>query len=133
MIVFPGQVDSYRSRGNGDRLMTISYYSGYAQEVNKVLNEELGTEYMIMMIPTNSKEYEEFKDETEEQTVERMRRHMNSLIGQIAKKLNLDSKLYREDFKKELIKNGLIVESTTELKLAGYVEVIGILNKKLYE
>ncbi len=131
MIIFPGQIDSYRSRSNGDRLMTISYYSRFAPEVNKVLDKELGTEYMIIMIPTSSEELGDFQSETPEQSKERFRKHMNSLINQVSdKKKNKD---WREEFKKELIDKKIIKKSTTELSMEGYVQVIGMLNEKLYD
>jgi len=133
MIIFPGQFESFRTRGNGDRILSISTYSKYAREVSMVTNDEIGTEYLIVMIPTSSKEAEEFRDETLEESTERFRKRMNSLINTYSELTEIDGKLCRETIKTELKGRGLIRESTKELDLQGYVQVIAILNEKIYE
>ena len=85
------------------------------------------------MTEANSKEAQEFRDESPEESKERFRKRMNSLINRVADKIGIKSEEYRKQFKKELVEISLIEESTTELDLQGYARAIAILSEKLYD
>ena len=92
-----------------------------------------GTQFMLMMIPTNSTEYNEFANETIEKTKERFSKHMHSLIGEIAKEKKIKPEEYKDMIRTSLIKAGRIKKSTTELDIAGLSETIIHLRKVLKE
>lgn len=92
-----------------------------------------GTQFIVMLIEAGSKEADEFRSETHDETKERFRKHMNSLINSIADLLGILPKDYREQFKNELKKENIIKNSTMELTIEGYALVITKLKQKRYE
>lgn len=96
------------------------------------LHIKKGTQFIVMMIEADTKEAQEFRDESPEESKERFRKRMNSLINQVAEANGFKGPEFRDLFKTELKERGLIKESTKELNLEGYAKVIGILNEKLY-
>ena len=133
MIILPLQWDRHSGPDAiGQHKLTFTLDESVATEFNPMQIKK-GTQFIVMMIEVNSKEAEEFRDETPEESKERFRKRMNSLINQVAEKTNVTSVEYRKTIKSEFIRIGLIKESTTELDLAGYAQAIAILNDKLYE
>lgn len=134
MITFAGQLDGFRISKIGDRVLSIRTYDQYAEDVSKVINEPMGSEFIVIMIPTKDKEsVKQWQEETPEETKERFRRRMNALVNEYAELLNEDAKEVRTQIKVELQKQGIISESTKELDIAGYSEVIVFLKNKIYE
>lgn len=132
MIILPLQYDRHSGPDAiGQHKITFTLDESIATEFNP-MSIKKGTQFIVMMIETNTKEAEEFRDETPEESKERFRKRMNSLINQVAELNGFKSDEYREVFKQELKDGKLIKESTKELSLEGYAQVIGILNQKMY-
>jgi len=133
MILLSGQLDRYNSR-SGEGLLTFNIYEQDMDEYSQVIRNKTGQEYLIMLIPTSdSKELNEFRDETMEETTERFRRRMNALIQDIAVIRGQEKDEFREFIKAQLVGEGLIKKSTTELKIDGYAKVISRLMKLKHE
>jgi hypothetical protein len=134
MIILPAQFEGFRSRSTGDRLLTLCIYQENADEFSKITNSPIGTEYLVMMIPTaNTKELHEWKTETKDETISRFRKHMNALISDCAQLAGRDYKEYREYIKSLLKRDGLIETSTMELSIDGLATVISKLKKLQHE
>jgi len=132
MIILQLQYDRHSGPDAiGQHKITFSMDESIATEFNPMTIKK-GTQFIVMLIEANSKEADEFRDESPEETKERFRKRMNSLINQVAEKNGFKPKEFRDLFKQELVSKKLIRESTTELDLQGYVKVIAILNEKLY-
>lgn len=97
----------------------------------KLTNIKNGTQFYVVMIPIE--ESTEFAQETEEETKERFRKHMNALINRVAELTNSNPSVYRENFKQHLKELGIIKNSTVELDLPGYSKVIVMLKDKANE
>ena len=133
MIILPLQYDRHSGPDAiGQHKLTFTLDESVATEFNP-MSIKKGTQFVVMMIEANSKEAQEFRDESPEESKERFRKRMNSLINQVAEKIGIKSEEYRKQFKKELVEMNLIKESTTELDLQGYARVIAILSEKLYD
>lgn len=110
----------------------ITFTSDRNNAVDPALtNIKNGSQFYVVMIPIE--ESQEFAQETPEETKERFRKHMNSLINQIAELKKIESVVYREAFKTHLKSIGMIKESTKELDLPGYSKAIIILKEKKNE
>lgn len=134
MIVFPIQIDGFRISKIGDRTLTLHTYEEYADEVAKMTNGPMGTEYIAMFIKAeNKEELEQFKNETAEETKERFRKRMNALIGELATIRGERAEKIREDLKRDWKLRGIIKESTTELDVPGYAGRITELLKTINE
>lgn len=132
-IIFHGQLDGYRSRSSGDRLVTFGTYEDNPGDINEIINSKIGSEFLIIAIPTaDSKAMKEWTDESPAETLDRFRKHMNALIQDCAEIKGLDKAVFRESIKQKLKKDGLIKESTKELTLEGYATVIDRLKKLKY-
>lgn len=132
MIIFPAQLEGYRSRSTGDRIISFCTYEDHAGDVTEVIQSKIGTEYLVMLVPTGSEEHNEFVSETPEQSKERFRKRMNALIDESAKRKGVDPREYRVLVKEKLKTLKLIKESTKELDLEGYSQVIALLlNNKI--
>lgn len=94
---------------------------------------EQGTQFIVILIDANSKEAEEFVEETPEETKDRFRKRMNALINTAAEQRGQNPKEFREEYKKVLISKGIIKESTNELDLQGYARVIADLQQETHE
>ncbi len=106
-------------------------YNDCKEAISQIANADSGTEYLVMLIPTSDIQPKD--GETEEETKIRFKRMMEATIGDIAKIKGLDRNEFRETFKKQLMKEGLIKESTTELALDQLEAVTGRLKKYKYE
>lgn len=134
MIIFAAQLDGFSISKIGDRVLKLRTYDQYAEEVSQITNSKMGSEYIIMMIPTtNKEELNNWTQETTEQVQERFRKHMNALITQCAEKTGEEPAVFRERLKEELKEKGLIRESTKELDTNGYAEVIVLLKEILWK
>jgi len=110
MILLSGQLDRYNSR-SGEGLLTFNIYEQDMDEYSQVIRNKTGQEYLIMLIPTSdSKELNEFRDETMEETTERFRRRMNALIQDIAVIRGQEKDEFREFIKAQVVGEGLIKE-----------------------
>lgn len=133
MIVLPLQYDRHSGPDSiGQHKLTFTLDETVATEFNP-MSIRKGTQFIVMLIEADSKEAEEFRDETLEESTERFRKRMNSLISQVAEKRNEDPIEFRKMFKQELINHKMIINSTKELTLEGYVKAIGILNSKIHD
>lgn len=94
---------------------------------------EQGTQYMVILVETNSEEFKEFQQETKEETTERFRKHMNALINKVADFRGESPVSYREKLKQMLRSNGVIKDSTKELTIEGYSRVINYLTRQIHE
>lgn len=132
MIILPLQYDRHSGPDAiGQHKLTFTLDESVATEFNP-MSIKKGTQFIVVLVEAITKEADEFRDESPEESKERFRKRMNSLINQIADLYSIKPAEYRETFKKELVQIGVIKKSTTELSLEGYVQVIGILNSKLY-
>src|SRR3990167_10123222 len=135
MIVFAAQLHRFNILTSGDRIITLSSYQQYAEEISKITNSGMGKEFVVIMIPSEStQEIDEFRNETPDETKERFRKRMNALIGELAKIDGRSAERVREDLKSKWVKEGLIKKSTTEFDIAGYAarinELLGRISEK---
>jgi len=129
MMILPMQYDRHSGPDAvGSHKLTFSIDESVGLDGFNPMEIKKGTQFIVTLIEADSKEAEEFRSETPEESKERFRRRMNSLINKYA-----DLGVSREEFKEVLKEKGLIVESTKELDLAGYARVIALLNEKIYE
>lgn len=98
-----------------------------------VMRYKKGTQFTVVFIESGTKEEKEFSTESSEETKERFRKHMNSLINSTAELLKKKPEEFREEFKKELKFIGLIGVSTKELEVDGYAKVITLLKQKQHD
>lgn len=131
MITFAAQFEGFSTRATGDRILRLSTYEDQSAEVGKIVNGKIGQEYLVMMVPTDTPEFTDFHSETPEETRERFRKHMNSLINQVAEKEGKKPGEVRESFKEFLRSQDMIASSTNELSIEGYARAISILKKRL--
>lgn len=132
MIILPLQYDRHSGPDAiGQHKLTFTLDESVATEFNP-MSIKKGTQFIVMMIEADTKEAQEFRDESPEESKERFRKRMNSLINQVAEANGFKGPEFRDLFKTELKERGLINVSTKELSLEGYAKVIGILNEKLY-
>jgi len=115
MIIFPVQVDSFRITRIGDRVLQLHTYEQYAEEVSKITNKPMGTEYVIVLMDII--EYNEFQQETPEQTRERFWKQFHAEIGEISEVLKTKPETFKETIKDMLKKEGKIKTSTKELSV----------------
>jgi hypothetical protein len=128
MVIFPAQLDGFSSRGDGVRIIKLSTYQEHAIEVSKATNMEIGTEFMVMLIPTSEKEeIASFASETKEETLLRFKKRMEALITDIANQKGIGHEQYRTEIKEMLKEKGFITTSTKELDIEGYAQVISLL------
>ena len=132
MIVLPLQWERHSGPDAvGQHKLTFTMDESVSSGTFNPMHIKKGTQFIVMLVEANSEEADNFSDESLEDSIERFRKHMNSLINQVAEKNGFKSAEFRELFKKELIGLKLIKLSTKELNLEGYAKVIGILNTKL--
>lgn len=135
MIILQLQYDSHRGPdaiGSHKLTFSMDESTEMGDSFKDLITSKKGTQYVVMLTEANSKEAQEFRDESPDESKERFRKRMNSLINQVAEKNGFKPPEFRGLFKKELIDLKMIKESTKELTLEGYAKVIGILNSKLY-
>lgn len=124
MIIFPVQLDSFRITKIGDRVLTLHTYEEFAEEVSKLTNKSMGTEYMVLIMETSSKEYEDFKQETPDDTRERIWRQFHAEITDTAKLTGEKPDELKQSIKETLVREGKIKESTKELTVEQLAEEI---------
>lgn len=129
MQILPLQWERGTTNSIGERKLVFSADKSVDLGDFNPFKIEQGTQFIVMLIEANSKEAIEFRNESKEETLERFRRHMNSLINSIAESFDKDPKIYREEFKTQLKHEGLIKLSTKELTLQGYALVISKLKQ----
>lgn len=134
MIFFAAQLHRFNILTSGDRIITLSSYDKFAEEISKITNSGMGKEFVVIMIPTEDQaQVDEFRNESPEETKERFRKRMNALIGELAQLKGTSAEKLREELKKEWIEKGLIQKSTTELSTAGYAERITDLLGRIHQ
>ena len=129
MLILPLQWERGTTNSIGERKLVFSADKSVDLGDFNPFKIEQGTQFIVMLIEANSKEATEFRTESKEETLERFRRHMNSMINSVSEALNKDPKIYREEFKTMLKQEELIKTSTKELNLQGYVLVISKLKQ----
>lgn len=133
-VFFAAQLDSFRITKIGDRILSLHTYEKFAAEIAKLTSGKMGKEYIVIMIPSeNKEEVDEFRNETPKETCERFRKRMNALIGELADVTGVDREKLRIDLKTDWVKRGIIKESTMELDVAGYAQLITELLGKIAE
>lgn len=134
MIILPVQYENHRGPDAvGQHKLTFTIDESVALDGFNPMTIKKGTQFIAMFIEAGTQEEKEFKTETKEETLERFRKHMNSLISSVAEALDVDAAQYRETFKVELKNIGLIHESTKELDLQGYAKAIALLKQKKHD
>lgn len=132
MIFFAAQLHRFSISVSGDRIITLSSYDKFAEEISKITNAGMGKEYIVVMIPTDSPESEEFRNESPEETKERFQKRMHALITELAELEGATPEEMKKVLKKEWIDEGIIMKSTTELTIPGYAERITCLIEKIH-
>jgi len=89
-----------------------------------------GTQFLVMMI--DIAEEPDFVAETAEETLTRFRKHMFALMSDVAAKNGTTVEIEKEKLKSNLILNGVINKSTTELTLNELAAIIIRLKKEKY-
>lgn len=133
MYILPLQWDRGTSNSIGDRKLIFSADKSIDLQGFNPFEIEQGTQFMVIMVPVNSEEMNDFKTETAKETLDRFKRHMEVLIGDVARLLKKDQGEYREQFKAFLTEKGYIQKSTSELDLNGYANAIVYLKNKRFE
>lgn len=133
MIIIPLQWDKHSGPDAvGQHKFVFSADESVDIDMN-LIRAKKGTQFIVMMIEAGSDEADNFRSETYEETKERFRKHMNSLINSIADLKHVPATEYREEYKNILKDKKLIITSTSELDLQGYALVITELKKIKYE
>ena len=133
MIVLPLQYDTHRGPDAiGQHKLVFTMDESITSDFNP-LSIKKGTQFLVMLVEADSKEMTDFATETKEETMQRFKRHLEALIADVANTLNVDKTSFREEFKKELIKTGIIKKSTTELTLEQIAQQIIKLKQIKYE
>jgi len=133
MQILPLQWERGTTNSIGDRKLTFSADKSIDLGDFNPFKIEQGTQFIVILLDANSEEINDFKTESSEETKERFRKRMNSLITQYSDLIKQDPKIWREKFKKDLIDKKIIQKSTTELTIGGYARVIIILNEKIHD
>lgn len=76
-----------------------------------------GTQFLVMLIETGTVEYEEFVQETPDQTKERFFKQFHAVLTEIAALINQKPGDYKDHIRSLLIEDGVIKESTKELSI----------------
>lgn len=92
-----------------------------------------GTQFLVILIPVDSSEMNEFASETKDDTLKRFKKMMEALIGELADMQETDKVTYRNQVKDYLRIQGRIKESTGELDLEGLAYTINHLRKVKYD
>lgn len=129
MIRFHGQKDRYSERANGERLITLTIYDHCEDAIRELSLAAQGTEYEIILVPTDKPE--EFRSETPEETLTRFKKRFEALIGNLAAAKNIDRESYRAQVKTGLKESGLISESTKELTVEQLGKIISEMEDEL--
>jgi hypothetical protein len=130
MILLPLQWDNHRGPDAvGQHKLTFTLDESAVSNDFNPMKVKKGTQFVVLLIEAGTMEQEEFSSETPEKTLERFRKWMNSLIGEVAKIKKLTPEVYREQFKANLKASGIIKESTKELNVEGLAKVINILKE----
>lgn len=133
MLTLPLQYDTHRGPDAvGQHKLTFTMDESVITDFNPMTIKK-GTQFIVMLVEAGTKEAEEFVSETPTETLERFRKHMNSLINQYAELVGCGAVEARTEIKKSLMTLGLIKESTKELDLSGYVRAIAYIKDLIYE
>lgn len=116
LLKFPAQLHNFRKTTIGDNLITFSVDRAYSDQIIDVIRKEIGTEFVIYLEDVTS---ETNLNEDSVQVRERFVHKMHALLGELAELSGRDKEAEKTSLKKELIKKGLIKESTKELNLKG--------------
>lgn len=103
-----------------------------AGEFNPLLLKK-GTQFLVMLVPADSKEEVDFAQETPAQTKERFSRHFHALITDISEQEGVSQEDLKDSIKQSLIDDGEIVSSTKELTVGQLAGQIIKLKKRKYE
>lgn len=132
-IIIPLQFDGHRGPDAiGQHKLTFSIDESIATDFNP-MSIKKGAQFMVMLIPTDSVEMQDFQSETPEDTHNRFRKMMEATIGDIATMKGMDRDEYREEVKARLKQEGLIKSSTKELNLEQLGKVIVRLKEHKHE
>ena len=93
------------------------------------LSLKKGTQFLVMMIEADSTEANEFINESKDETLNRFRRQMHAIIGEIADAKGTTPEKEKERVKTKLIAEGHIENSTMELDIEGLASLIIRLKK----
>lgn len=133
MIIIPLQFDSHRGPDSiGQHKLTFTIDESVTTEFNPMTIKK-GEQFLVMMIPTDGVELEQFQSESNEETQVRFRKTIEATIREIATELGKDREVFRKEVKEKLKQEGLIKESTKELSLEGLGKVIVRLKDYKYE
>lgn len=88
-----------------------------------------GAQFMVIFIPAE----EGFQNESMVEARSRFMKRMHALIDELAEYNHIPKEEYKEQLKKQLITEGHIKQSTTELDLEGLANVINLLIKRKNE
>jgi predicted HTH domain antitoxin len=117
MLILPLQYDNHRGPDAvGQHKLTFTMDESIDNSFNP-MQVKKGTQFLVMLIEANTTEYEEFVQETPDQTKERFFKQFHAIIGEIAELQTVTTSEYKDLVRSRLIEAGYIKESTKELTL----------------
>jgi hypothetical protein len=128
MIILPLQYDGHRGPDAvGQHKLTFTMDESIDVREFNPMSIRKGAQFLVTMVEVGTDEAKTFAQETKEETLGRFKKHFEALISDIAKMKNEPE--FREQLKADLIEQGVIKKSTSELDLAGYSKQIVSLRK----
>jgi hypothetical protein len=133
MLILPLQYENHRGPDAiGQHKLTFVMDESIVTDFNPMTIKK-GTQFMVMLIPADTIQSENFEQETLAEAKERMFKWMHVLITDIAKLEGVDQETLKTRFKEQLKKLKLIQTSTKELTVDGLATAITILRDKKHE
>jgi hypothetical protein len=117
MLILPLQYDNHRGPDAvGQHKLTFTMDESIDNSFNP-MQVKKGTQFLVMLIETGTVEYEEFVQETPDQTKERFFKQFHAVLTEIAALINQKPGDYKDHIRSLLIEDGVIKESTKELSI----------------
>lgn len=117
------QLHNLRKTTLGDVLVTLSIDRSMAGSAAELMFHDVGTQFRVTL------EAEGKEKDLNEPTTRKFQKKMHELIREVAEDQGDTEENVKETLKKELIKQGLIEKSTTELDIKGYTKANIILQR----
>ncbi len=117
-IEFPGQYHNFRKTTIGDNIVSFFVDRSQSQQIKELVTEEIGTEYMITLVPTSANNSTQDGDPKE--LTQRFMNKLHGLLGEYAQKEGLRNvEEAKRKLKEHLIETRMINKSTKELDIRG--------------
>jgi hypothetical protein len=128
MIVLPLQYEKHSGPdATGQHRIVFTMDESVNHGEFNPLSIKQGTQFLVMLI--EAPEITEFQSESPDDTIERFRKQMHAILGEIAELNKTTAEEEKDKLKKTLVTNGMIKKSTKELDINQLATVIIKLKK----